>query len=118
MTDGSIAQNFSLIAIKESLDVEKLTRITLLLTKATFLFLPVGVMTAYFSVSLADVDYTARQYWFGFGIVFLLSLIAMFIFGVFSGDVSTVVICKPMWIFTKKQIAWCRERRGRIDSNA
>merc|ERR1711933_463585 len=41
--------NFNLIAMKESVDMERLTRVTLLLTKATILFLPVSLMSAYFS---------------------------------------------------------------------
>ncbi|EME89402.1 uncharacterized protein MYCFIDRAFT_97362, partial [Pseudocercospora fijiensis CIRAD86] len=61
--------NFSLIAIKQSLDVDRLTRITLLLTKATILFLPVSFMTGYFSVPLDDIKYSARTFWIAFTVI-------------------------------------------------
>lgn len=41
-----IVQNFALISIRQSKSVDRLTRITLLLTKATILFLPVSFMYA------------------------------------------------------------------------
>ncbi|KAJ5549581.1 hypothetical protein N7513_006815 [Penicillium frequentans] len=54
--------NFNLIALKDSQAVEKLTRITILLAKATMLFLPVSLMTAYFSTELQGVK-GAIQRW-------------------------------------------------------
>ncbi|MCJ1389178.1 hypothetical protein MMC18_002033 [Xylographa bjoerkii] len=53
--DALVLLNFNLIAIKESSAVESLTRITILLAKVTILFLPVSLMTAYFSVQIADL---------------------------------------------------------------
>ena len=91
------AMNFQLIAIKESLDVERLTRITLLLTKVTIIFLPVSFMTSYFSVPLHDMLYTVKEYWTSFAIIFALSWTALFVFGVFSGSVQTVEVWRSLW---------------------
>lgn len=88
--DSLITMNFSLIAMKESLDMERLTRVTLLITKATILFLPVSLMSAYFSVQLRGTDYTVQEYWIGFAVILFLSWMALFVFGVFSGSVQTL----------------------------
>ena len=95
--DSLVAMNFSLIAIKESLDVEKLTRVTLLLTKATILFLPVSLMSAYFSIGLRSTGYTVTEYWTSFATILFCSFIALFVFGVSSGSVQTAVFFEGMW---------------------
>ena len=95
--DSLVAMNFNLIAIKESLDVERLTRITLLLTKATILFLPVSLLMAYFSIPLREAEYGVGQFWVAFAVVFVLSWMALFAFGVFSGSVQTVDFWKGLW---------------------
>lgn len=93
---NAITQNFSLIAIKQSLDVDRLTRITLLLTKATFLFLPVSLMTSYFSTQLIGVEYSVQTYWVSFTVLLVLSWIGLFLFGVMNGNVQTVEVFKGM----------------------
>lgn len=93
--------NLQLITIKESLDVEKLTRITLLLTKLTCVFLPVSLMTAYFSVPLSDVVYDLQSYWISFAVTMFLSLGALFVFGVFSGTVQMLPFWRDLWGSTK-----------------
>jgi len=82
-------QNFSLLTLKESLDVEHLTRITLLLTKFTILFLPASLVMAYFSVPLQQAEYTLGQFWASFSVVFVLSWAALVGFGVMSGSLQT-----------------------------
>ena len=89
MTDQNTKQNFSLITLKESLDVEHLTRITLLLTKFTILFLPASLVMAYFSVPFEHAEYTLGQFWASFSVVFVLSLAALIAFGVVSGTLQT-----------------------------
>lgn len=89
MTDILIIQNFSLLTLKESLDVEHLTRITLLLTKFTILFLPASLVMAYFSVPFEHAEYTLGQFWASFSVVFVLSLAALVGFGVVSGSLQT-----------------------------
>lgn len=89
LTDILIIQNFSLLTLKESLDVEHLTRITLLLTKFTILFLPASLVMAYFSVPFEHAEYTLGQFWASFSVVFVLSLAALVGFGVISGSLQT-----------------------------
>ncbi|MCJ1305133.1 hypothetical protein MMC08_007947 [Hypocenomyce scalaris] len=82
--------NFNLVALKESQAVERLTRITILLAKVTILFLPVSLMTSYFSVSISDLQgiYTAKTYWTAFAIIMALSFIFLAVFGKLSGTVE------------------------------
>ena len=95
--ESLVAMNFSLIAIKESLDVERLTRLTLLLTKVTMIFLPVSLMTAYFSVPLSGVDYGVKEFWVSFAVVFFLSSMALFMVGVLTGTVQVLTVWQGIW---------------------
>lgn len=96
-TNACSHQNFNLIAIKQSVDVDRLTRITLLLTKATILFLPVSLMTGYFSMQLVGVEYSVQTYWVSFVVCFLLSWLALFLFGLFNGHVQTLEVFRSIW---------------------
>ncbi|RHZ43210.1 uncharacterized protein CDV56_100933 [Aspergillus thermomutatus] len=82
--------NFNLIALKDSQAVEKLTRITILLAKITILFLPVSLMTAYFSTELRGVKgvYTQTEYWVSFAVIMVLSLLVLVLFGYASGTIE------------------------------
>lgn len=71
--------------------MERLTRVSLLITKATILFLPVNLMTGYFSADL-NVDYSVGTYWAAFGLLLLLSCLALIGFGVMSGSMETMAI--------------------------
>jgi hypothetical protein len=85
-----LVQNFNLIALKDSQAVEKLTRITILLAKITILFLPVSLMTAYFSTELSGVKgvYTQTEYWISFAVIMVLSLLVLVLFGYASGTIE------------------------------
>ncbi|KAL9103790.1 MAG: hypothetical protein Q9163_001199 [Psora crenata] len=63
--------NFNLMTMRQSGAVERLTRITILLAKVTILFMPVSLMTGYFSVQIADLEgvYTAKTYWVCFAVI-------------------------------------------------
>ena len=78
--------------------MEKLTRITILLAKATILFLPVSLMTGYFSVQIADLQgvYSAKTYWLCFLVISLLSIVFLAIFGVASGTVEGRTVYKSL----------------------
>ncbi|KAL4791733.1 hypothetical protein BDV19DRAFT_392802 [Aspergillus venezuelensis] len=82
--------NFNLIALKDSQAVEKLTRITILLAKVTILFLPVSLMTAYFSTELEGVKgvYNQVQYWVAFAVIMVLSIVLLIMFGYVSDTVE------------------------------
>ncbi|KAF7718302.1 Uncharacterized protein PECH_001110 [Penicillium ucsense] len=90
--------NFNLIALKDSQAVEKLTRITILLAKATMLFLPVSLMTAYFSTELQGVKgyYSQAQYWVSFAVIFLLTVLILTIFGFASDTVEGKTIYRSL----------------------
>ena len=82
--------NFNLLAYKESQAVERLTRITILLAKVTILFMPVSLMTAYFSTQLHDLEnlYSIKTYWICFAVIGTLSFLFLFFFGLASGTLE------------------------------
>ncbi|KAL1306823.1 hypothetical protein AAFC00_005480 [Neodothiora populina] len=86
--ESLVQMNFQLIAIKESLDVEKLTRAAFLISKVTVLFVPLSFMTSYFSLDL-DMKYDARTYWTTFAIVLVLSSTVLVAFGLASGTLMS-----------------------------
>ncbi|KAB8255613.1 ADP-ribosylation factor [Aspergillus pseudonomiae] len=90
--------NFNLIALKDSQAVEKLTRITILLAKVTILFLPVSLMTGYFSTELKNVKgvYTINQYWVSFGVIMFLSIVLLTLFGYLSDTVEGKTIYQSL----------------------
>ncbi|KAJ5950638.1 uncharacterized protein N7479_009051 [Penicillium vulpinum] len=90
--------NFNLIALKDSQAVEKLTRITILLAKATILFLPVSLMSAYFSTELIGVKngYTKADYWVSFAVIFVASILVLTVFGYASDTMEGKTIYRSM----------------------
>lgn len=78
--------------------MEKLTRITILLAKATMLFLPVSLMTAYFSTELQGVKggYTKADYWVSFAVIFFLTLVLLTVFGFASNTVEGKTIYRSL----------------------
>jgi uncharacterized protein HemY len=70
--------------------VERLTRITILLAKVTILFMPVSIMTGYFSTQLKDFAnrYSVQTYWICFIIIMAVSFIFLALFGLVSGTVE------------------------------
>ncbi|KAL3470610.1 hypothetical protein BJX99DRAFT_264081 [Aspergillus californicus] len=91
--------NFNLIALKDSQAVEKLTRITILLAKVTILFLPVSLMTAYFSTELQGVKgvFTQVQYWVSFAVIIVLSVALLAMFGYISDTVEGKTVYRSMF---------------------
>ena len=96
--EALVQVNFNLIQMKESSAVEKLTRITILLAKVTILFMPVSLMTAYFSVQIADLAgvYTHMTYWISFAVVMSLSFIFLLVFGQLSGTQESKTIYRSL----------------------
>lgn len=60
----------------------KLTSNATLLSKLGVLFLPVSLMTSYFSVQIQELEgvYTVKTYWVTFAVVMVLSVAALFMF--------------------------------------
>jgi hypothetical protein len=53
-----------------------------LLAKLSVLFLPVSLMTSYFSVQINDLAgvYTAKDYWYAFAVLMSISFLFLFFF--------------------------------------
>lgn len=105
-----VFQNFNLVALKESQAVEKLTRTTILLTKATILFLPVSLMTGYFSVQLTEIEelYNLKTYWVCFLVVVVTSIIGLVTFSVATDRVGGRTTYKSL-----TRTSWERMQRGK-----
>ncbi|MCJ1317127.1 hypothetical protein MMC15_002449 [Xylographa vitiligo] len=111
--DALVLLNFNLIAIKESSAVESLTRITILLAKVTILFLPVSLMTGYFSVQIDDLAgvYTAVTYWTCFAVIITLSFCFLLVFGKLSGTQESKPIYQSLSrVFFNKSRAFFRSK--------
>ena len=67
-----------------------MTRITILLAKVTILFMPVCLMTGYFSIQIPDLinKYSSTTYWVTFAVIITLSFVFLLIFGKLSGTVE------------------------------
>ncbi|EXJ78253.1 hypothetical protein A1O3_09414 [Capronia epimyces CBS 606.96] len=96
--ESLVLMNFNLVALKESQAVERLTRTTILLAKATILFLPVSLMTAYFSIQLPAIAelYSLRTYWLTFLVVAVLSMAFLLVFGVTTHTVEGKTIYRSV----------------------
>ncbi|KAI9779355.1 MAG: hypothetical protein M1839_007463 [Geoglossum umbratile] len=117
--ESLVFMTFNLIAIKESQAVERLTRTTILLAKLTILFLPVSLMTGYFSVQITDLQgvYTHKTYWGCFAVIMFLSIMLLFTFGWISGMVEGRVnyqsLTKNIWTLSMKSVGKERGERKR-----
>lgn len=56
----------------------------MLLAKVTMLFIPVNLMTAYFSTELVNTEFTLRGYWIAFAVVFGASCVLLGFFDAIS----------------------------------
>ncbi|KAF1994603.1 hypothetical protein P154DRAFT_447294 [Amniculicola lignicola CBS 123094] len=112
--EALVMMNFNLIAIKESFSVESLTRITLLLAKITIVFMPVTLMTGYFSIQFAGVAFEIKNYWWAFAVVLVVSMVMLLLFSFFSGTMDGKIIKKPFTRFMfDVSRRWIGRRRGR-----
>ncbi|KIW19936.1 hypothetical protein PV08_00511 [Exophiala spinifera] len=100
--ESLVFMNFNLVTLKESQAVERLTRTTILLAKATILFLPVSLMTAYFSIQLPEITekYDLETYWLCFLVVSLLSIAFLAAFGFYTHTVEGKTIYKSVTSMT------------------
>jgi hypothetical protein len=115
--DSLVMMNFNLIAIKESFSVERLTRITLLLAKVTMVFMPVTLLTGYFSIQFQNMEFTMKSYWWAFAVVLVISFVLLFLFSFFTGSFEGKIVTRPwsriMVDFSKR---WLKHRRGKNKS--
>ncbi|TGO65284.1 hypothetical protein BCON_0003g00790 [Botryotinia convoluta] len=73
---------FSINSQKDSQATARLNRSATLLAKLSVLFLPVSLMTSYFSTQLSDIEgkYSLYDYWVGFAVVVSASFVCLFFF--------------------------------------
>ncbi|EPE36333.1 hypothetical protein GLAREA_05671 [Glarea lozoyensis ATCC 20868] len=74
---------FNINAQKDSEATASLTRAAGLLAKLSVLFLPVSLMTSYFSIQIKDLEgvYTREDYWYSFAVIMSLSFLGVFFCG-------------------------------------
>jgi len=74
---------FNLISLKQSTTVEQLTKVTIWLTKFTFLFFPLTLVTGYFSMQLKDINnvYTQKSFWGSAGVSVILTGLVLYTVG-------------------------------------
>jgi hypothetical protein len=86
----TINQYFNITAQKDSAATAKLSRNATLLSKLGVLFLPVSLMTSYFSVQIQDLQgvYSSKTYWICFAVIMFLSFIALFFMSRFLVSIS------------------------------
>ena len=82
--ESMVFMAFNLLTLSESHTIEKLTRVTVVLAKATILFLPLSLLTAYFSIQIGNIQsiYSLRTYWLSFMVVSVLSIMFLVVYGI------------------------------------
>jgi Mg2+ and Co2+ transporter CorA len=96
--ESLVFMTFNLVTLKESHAIERLTRTTIVLAKATILFLPVSLMTSYFSIQIGDIQaiYSLKTYWVCFAVVTVLSFLFLLAFGVTASRVQGRTVYKSL----------------------
>ena len=81
---------FNLISLKQSTTVELLTRVTIWLAGFTFVFLPLSLVTGYFSMQLKGFQdkYTAESFWGAAGVAIALTLVVLYTVGKSTGTMK------------------------------
>ena len=60
------------------------------------LFMPVSLMTAFFSTQIVNVKFTLRDYWISFSVILGSSFLALVIFSFVSGTTEGKIMYKPL----------------------
>ena len=88
--------------------MEKLTRVALLLTRITSLFIPVSLVIGYFSIPFGEIVYTADQFWAASAVTLVISWIALLFFGLYSGTAQTSAFFLSLWRGSKRAGGWLK----------
>jgi len=117
-----VDMTFNLIALRESESVERLNRVAILLTKFAFLFVPLTLITGYFSMQLKDLEgvYTQRDFWGASGVFVFITILVLYTIGKTTDTMEGTRMWegfKAVWLgcFGKKGAQRAR-RRGSRDS--
>jgi Mg2+ and Co2+ transporter CorA len=89
---------FNLLTLSESHSVEKLTRTTIFLAKATVIFLPVSLLTAYFSIQVGNIDqiYSLKTYWLSFSVVAAASIVFLAASEAATGTIEGQIVFRSL----------------------
>lgn len=114
-----VAMIFNLISLREASSAERLTRVAILLTKFAFVFVPLTLVTGYFSMQLKDMNgvYTQKTFWATSCILVFITVVVLFVIGKFTDTLETVGLWK--WIrnilfklFGKRRVKNKKKKRG------
>ena len=103
---------FNLISLKQSTTVELLTRVTIWFAGFTFVFLPLTLVTGYFSMQLMDTQskYGQRTFWGSAGVTMALTITVLYTVGKSTGTMEF----DTMWRGVKKVwFSWLKKKRDR-----
>jgi Mg2+ and Co2+ transporter CorA len=103
---------FNLISLKQSTTVELLTRVTIWFAGVTFVFLPLTLVTGYFSMQLSDTNnkYSLRTFWGTSGVAVALTLTVLYTVGKSTGTMKL----SSVWRSVKKVwFSWLEKKRDR-----
>lgn len=77
-------------------------------------FMPVTLMTGYFSIQFAGLEFTVKSYWWAFGVVLAISVVLLFLFSFFSGTFEGKIITRSwsriMYDFSRRWLAHKRKK--------
>ncbi|CUS12431.1 unnamed protein product [Tuber aestivum] len=114
-----VDMTFNLIALRESESVERLTRVAILLTKFAFVFIPLTLITGYFSMQLKDVEgvYSQRDFWGASGVFVFITILVLYTIGKTTDTMESARMWrgfKAVWLgcFGKKSVKMTRRRSG------
>jgi Mg2+ and Co2+ transporter CorA len=102
---------FNLISLKQSTTVELLTRVTIWFAGVTFVFLPLTLVTGYFSMQLNDTNgkYSLRTFWGTSGVAVALTLAVLYTVGKSTGTMRL----SSVWRSIKKVwFSWLQKKRA------
>lgn len=93
-----VSMTFNLIAMKEAQAVERLTRVAIFLTKFTFLFLPLTLITGYFSMQLNNTagKYGERDFWGASGVFVGIMILILYTVGRSTETLETGIMWKSV----------------------
>lgn len=90
--DGLVSMTFQLIAFKQTSAVEKMTRVAILFAGATILFLPLTLLTGFFSMSIPGMSDSWKpvHFWGSSGVAILIIIFVLIGVVKYSVAVETV----------------------------
>lgn len=103
---------FNLISLKQSTTVELLTRVTIWFAGFTFVFLPLTLVTGYFSMQVQGISgkYNERTFWGAGGVAVTVTLLVLYTVGKSTGTMEF----GTMWRSIKKVwFSWLNKKRDR-----